>query len=357
MRNPFLVNGVLNATTSINKLEIGEMPTNVVKQNLEGKSAIEIFSTELLVQEIKNRGYQLKLEYDGIEEKLLPYYLEECLFSDDDNIQKAANEILQLFGERLAIILLCLKKGNRKEQVLRKDWDEKHWLFWNQIETVIFVGGLANDKIGQTLKFFVEKVFSEAEEVGYQIILGKDSAFAGLRGCANYLTDSSEREVNLIFDFGQSFTKRSFVETNKFGEKNIVVLDSILSRRVDWDIEDSQCEYKEAVLLNENFVNILSATNEEVIQKGYIIGKEIIISIANYVNDGRIVNRGGYGKLRLIADNYAKYLEERLAQNGYHFSVRLIHDGTAMAAGYSNYNKAVCISLGTAFGVGFPIEK
>ena len=37
------------------------------------------------------------------------------------------------------------------------------------------------------------------------------------------------------------------------------------------------------------------------------------------------------------------------------FKVTLIHDGTAMAAAFSDYPDSICISLGTVFGVGFPV--
>ena len=42
---------------------------------------------------------------------------------------------------------------------------------------------------------------------------------------------------------------------------------------------------------------------------------------------------------------------------GIEYKITMVHDGTAMAAAFSEYPKSVCISLGTAFGVGFPIDK
>ena len=38
-----------------------------------------------------------------------------------------------------------------------------------------------------------------------------------------------------------------------------------------------------------------------------------------------------------------------------HFRIKFIHDGTAMAAAFKEYENSVCISLGTHFGVGFPL--
>ena len=47
---------------------------------------------------------------------------------------------------------------------------------------------------------------------------------------------------------------------------------------------------------------------------------------------------------------YTKVLEKS-------FKIILVHDDTDMAAAFSNYPNSVCISLGTAFGLGFPVIK
>ena len=135
------------------------------------------------------------------------------------------------------------------------------------------------------------------------------------------------------------------------------MLEKIVSQHVEWDISEEDREQDEAVLLNKSVLEIINKTIIEVSKKGYDISPEIIISIANYVQNGKIVNRGGYGKLRLIAPNYSNYLEKELKKmHQKDFSTMLIHDGTAMALGFGDYKKSACISLGTAFGVGFPPE-
>ena len=60
--NPFLKEGVLSTNASINKLIIAKMPECTVTQPLAGKSAQEIFSTDLLIQEIKNNAKQLQID-------------------------------------------------------------------------------------------------------------------------------------------------------------------------------------------------------------------------------------------------------------------------------------------------------
>ena len=356
--NPFLKEGVLSTNASINKLIIAKMPECTVTQPLAGKSAQEIFSTDLLIQEIKNNAKQLQIDISALEEKSLPLYLENCLESTDSNVRAAAHSIMKLFGERLAVILLCLKEGSPENRSARSDWTTEEWDYWHSLQHIILVGGLASPPLGEQLKYYVERVFLSSGKRPYTIILGKDSTYAGLRGCTTYLEDIPPTQVNLIFDYGQSFIKRSYAIMDGKKVRDIVILGKTLSRHVEWDIQDADFEKKEALELNRYFLETITRTVHEVENRGLEIHPHIILSIANYVKNGIIANRGGYGKLRLIAPDYAQYLSKQLKEclgKDYYFT--MLHDGTAMAAGYADYDNSVCISLGTAFGVGFPASN
>ena len=343
------------------------MPICSVSQPLAGKSAQDIFSTSLFIREIKNSADRLQLDVSSLEEKSLPLYLENSLESSSPYVRAAAHDILKLFGERLAVIFLCLKEGSPENRMARPDWTDKEWAYWNSLKRIILVGGLASPPLGEHLKYYVEQVFKSSGKQPYAIILGKDSTYAGLRGCATYLRNSPENiqdgalenspssHVNLIFDYGQSFIKRSYVVMEGQELKDIVILGKTLSRHVDWDIQDPALEEAEAHALNQYFLETIDRTVREVEARSLSIRPHIILSIANYVKDGKIANRGGYGKLRLIAPDYASYLSSCLKEYfGRDFYFTLLHDGTAMAAGYADYQQSACISLGTAFGVGFP---
>ena len=72
--------------------------------------------------------------------------------------------------------------------------------------------------------------------------------------------------------------------------------------------------------------------------------------------DGKIYDaRGGYAKLCTLSHNYAGYLaaalEKRLHRG---IIIKLVHDGTAAALYYKGAKNSVCITAGTALGVGFP---
>lgn len=358
MNNPFVKNDFLCLNASINKLIIEKMPTDIVKQNLQGKTALEIFSTQLFIEEIRKNYKGLKLDIDKIVDKILPQHLEKCLESDDDSAKEVANDIVRLFGERLAVILLTLKKGEHANRLKRKDWDDEHWDYWNKIENAVLVGGLASLMLGEKLKYYIEKVFMESKENCYNIKLVKNSADVGIIGCSTYVQAENERDFYLIFDFGQTFIKRSLVKIEDKKIKDIIKLDKILSMHVKWEFEDDEEEKHEAVELHNHLLNSIIDAINILEEKSSSIGEHIVISIANYVENGVFANRGGYGKLRLLSDNYEIYLANALSQElNKSFKITLVHDGTAMAAAFSNYSNSVCISLGTAFGVGFPIGK
>ncbi len=347
---------MLSTNASINKLIIAEMPACTVTQPLAGKSAQDIFSTDLFIQEIKSAAGRLHIQAASLEEKSLPLHLEYSLESDDAHVRAAAHDILKLFGERLAVILLCLKEGSPANRRARPDWGDEEWNYWSSLKRIILVGGLASPPLGEQLKYYVEQVFRASGKSPYAIVLGKDSTYAGLRGCTTYLQDDSRTgQANLIFDYGQSFIKRSYAIMDGHRVQDIIILGKTLSRHVEWDVKDPLVEEAEAQALNRYFLDTITRTIHEVEGRGLLIPPHIVLSIANYVKNGQIANRGGYGKLRLIAPNYAQYLSSCMKERfGRDFFFTLLHDGTAMAAGYADYKESVCISLGTAFGVGFP---
>ena len=353
MNNPFIENGFLCLNVSINKLFIAKMPTDKVKQDLQGKSALDIFSTQLLIDEIKMNATKLGLDLTNIEEKTLPQYLDNLLDSPNLTVKETAENIVKKFGERLGVILLTLMKGDEENRLKRSDWNDSNWDYWKTIKNVILVGGLASSKVGEKLKYYAQKVFSDSGNECYNIILNKDSSNVAIKGCATYIENPINNKEYLIFDFGQTFIKRSIVKINNNQVSNINTLDKVLSNNVDWDNSDIEKEKEEANKLNNHIIDVITDT----INKADInnIGDTIVISIANYVRNGLLANRGGYGKLRLLTNNYEEFLSSEIyKKTNTKFTIKLIHDGTAMAAAFSNYSDAVCLSLGTAFGVGFP---
>lgn len=66
MNNPFLINGSLIPNVSINKLYIAYIPPHIINENLEGKYAGDIFSTQLYKW---NKSTSINLNLSNIQEK------------------------------------------------------------------------------------------------------------------------------------------------------------------------------------------------------------------------------------------------------------------------------------------------
>ncbi|WP_243129631.1 hypothetical protein [Clostridium sp. HBUAS56017] len=255
--------------------------------------------------------------------------------------------------------MLTLKKAENENRLKRKEWGDKEWEFWSTIENIILVGGLASSNIGESFKYYIEKVFKDSGEKSYNIMLIKDSSNIGINGCAAYIKGVSKGKTYLIFDCGQTFIKRSLVKIDDSGVRDIRNLTKVLSKHVEWNFKNIEEERNEAGNLHKHILNtILDTVEIAKEEENDNIGDTIVINIANYVRNGAFANRGGYGKLRLIAHDCEKYLSsvlyEKLKKS---FCIKLVHDGTAMANAFLDYPNSVCISLGTAFGVGFPVKN
>ena len=127
---------------------------------------------------------------------------------------------------------------------------------------------------------------------------------------------------------------------------------------MEWYVDDEDERRRQAEELHAYIVESIIDTYQEALKYG-TIRWEIIISMASYVIDG-IVNdtRSGYAKLFVLSDNYAGYLAKALEDRlGRTINIRLVHDGTAAALYYKGAENAVCITAGTALGVGFPEIK
>ena len=200
------------------------------------------------------------------------------------------------------------------------------------------------------------EVFDMAGESVYNISLFENSSHIGAMGCAKLITESDKNFA--VLDMGQTNIKRCLL-TKRSGElSNINVLETMPSINMELDFSDSVENYSRAFELHRYLVNILADTCKDIELKRGETG-EVIVSIANYVVGGTLNTfRGGYAKLSLLGHDYASLLSDELSSRLHRpMRVRLLHDGTAIALNFAGQKDTVCLSLGTAFGVGFPPER
>ncbi len=346
----------IDAECSMNKVVLAKLPVRGIEPEIEGCMAGDIFSTKVINDYIKDNAKYLKIDVTNANSKELSKVVSLYLESNNKELNSKANEIVKKFGHRLGLILLTLKTGLKENREARRNWTDEHWKYWAQLENVILVGGLANGIFGEKLKEYALEVFKMANVKPYNILLFSNSSHIGIMGCATQIKQKDGRF--LVFDFGQTNVKRGVVEKKNGHVVSEKRLDNIPSLHMQIIFDDPKEEESESHLLDRFIVKTITDTYKEVDKKGSHLKNEIIMGIANYTVAGKLnAVRGGYCKMSGIADNYADYLSNKLSGIlGENEKVTLIHDGTANALYFKQYKNSVCISMGTAFGVGFPLQ-
>jgi hypothetical protein len=331
--NPFKENGAMLPIASINSLFVDDT------------TAYDLFRPQLLLEEIENNKDELGLN-SVIQEDLFDAF-NGCLASEIDSIKWKANEIAIEFGDRLAKVLSTLKKPSELSVNNRTNWTKEHWDYWKTIKRLYLVGGLTSPLLTKIFLERIKMMFKEKEIKDFHITFVEGSINLGTKGLST-LCGNGEF---LLFDFGQTNIKRA----HHIKESQITVLDhylpTIKSDYLFYKFKDDEELLQIAKLLDNYILNVILNTMKEVGFKGH----EVLMSIANYVNNGVIFKqRGGYGKLALLCDSYEIHLSERLSQVlDRKITVKLHHDTSAMAYSFKNNEKTAVISLGTAFGVAF----
>lgn len=353
MNNPFISRTdtgreYLTSNCSLNKVKIDKLPLYGVEDEIEGKSVKEIFGAGIIIEDIIENAEQLHIIVEDYIKMDLPKILGERLHQGN----ACAEAMAKKYGERLGMLLLVLKTSLKENRQARKDWNDSEWEYWANIKNVIFAGGLASGYLGKYLIDTARTVFARAGVKSYNIIRNENSSKIGALGCLTEVMDDDK--VHILFDLGQTKIKR-VISIEEDNETKLIELESRKSINMEWKVEDYDERVRQANELHEYLVNLIVETYKEAEKYGKV-GWEIVISIASYVIDGQInKDRGGYAKLCELGDNYAGILahalESILSTN---IMIQLVHDGTAVALYYKNYDDAVCITMGTALGVGFP---
>lgn len=347
----------LTANCSLNKVRFAKLPLYGIEDEMEGKQMSELFGAGIIIDEMEKNADALGINLSEHKRMDLPKLLDEKL--DEENAE--AIRIARKYGNRLGMFLLVLKTGLPENRAVREDWTNAHWEHWANIETIYLAGGLACGRMGEYMLMVVRELFEKANVPLYNIVRNTDSSQMGAMGCLSQLED--DEDVHILFDFGQTRIKRLIAvrrdndekQENLKKEYTLINLPSIKSINMDLYIENEAEKRRQAEELHEYIVESILETYEEALKYG-TIRWEIIISIASYVMDGKIYDaRSGYAKLCVLSENYAgflaKELEDRLDRT---ISIKLVHDGTAAALYYKGAKNSVCITVGTAFGVGFP---
>lgn len=359
MNNPFLFYSeeekteYVTSLCSVNRGVIAYIPVRGIADDIIGKSVNEIFSAGLITQEIKTLAGRWNVDLSSYTDKDMPKFLDDAAYSNDIIQKTMADSIVRKFGNRLGVILLTLKQGHELNRQARKDWESVHWDYWASIKSVILTGGLSSGLLGRRFKEQILYVFDMAGEKPYNINLYDNGSHLGVMGCAKLLPDTCSGAA--VLDFGQTNLKRSVIRKRRGDISEFIQLRTRPSLYMELDTSDSPENHKAALELHKYLVKVVADTCREAMGSGELCNN-IVISIANYTVGNRLFkDRGGYAKLYNLSEEYGNLLAHDVSSVLHQqIRIRLVHDGTAIALNFNDREDTVCLSMGTAFGVGFP---
>lgn len=358
MKNPFLSvsdrdqTEYTSARCSLNRAVLKKLPLYGIEDAIEGMTFNEIFSTPAIVAEIRRASRRYGIDLSDEPDYMLPRLLNEAIESDNPRYRQLAARVVKKFGNRLGLLLLTLKKGERENREARNDWDDACWEYWRSLKTVILTGGLASSMLGRRFKEDIQTIFDMAGEKPYQIMLFDNGTYVGMMGLAQRLM--KDDMTSLVLDFGHTGIKRAVIKKRGGEIADFTAQESLPSLHMKSHFDSEEEKRREAIELHRYIVNTIAASFRAAPDPS-ALDDTILISIANYTHNGLLNSkRGGYAKLCTINTDYAAVLEDDLSGELHRdIKVRLVHDSTASALYFADVEQSVCITLGTGFGVGF----
>lgn len=333
--NPFKVNNQIIPKASINSVYVDDI------------LASDLFRSTILIEEIKKNAQLLGISSSINDEHILSVFNDK-LISKNKRIYSLANQLAVSFGDKLAKVILTLINPTDLSISNRLNWDSTHWDFWKNIKRIFLVGGLTSPIMTNIFYQQIIHLLEDNNVRNLRISFIEESSELGTKGLC-YLVKNGEY---LLFDFGQTFIKRRHHIKDNKDTLIDTVLPALKSKFLFYKKKNTDEVKALAYRLDMYIINVILDTIQEVDFKG----NNIIVGIANYINSGKIYSaRGGYGKLAYVDDNYQSYLSIVFSKKlGKKINILLYHDTSAMALNFKNEDNCAVISLGTAFGIGFP---
>lgn len=341
----------LNA--SVNRVQLVELPGLPVDPGVLGKRAYHLLSTPALIRYA--RAYPAlalpELPLDEAQTRLtLPRRVAEALESADPAARAAAREVARRLGRNLGYILLALRRGDAANRAARLDWGAPEWARWARICQVWVGGGLASGAFGALL---VTEARALLAELGYGDARLERAAYGSalaLVGAARYVP--AEAAGALCCDFGHTLVKRAVVY---LADGALTRLELLAPVPIPWRWENTPQSSASiaAVQVREFVVETLARSVAEACARGSVLSPEVLVSVAAYVQGGRLLGNGVYAQLQQLAADVGALVGAGLTP----FRVHFLHDGAAAAAVYAGAPAAAVIVIGTALGIGFPPES
>lgn len=338
---------------SVNRVRIVDLPGLPVDDGVRGQAAYHLLSKEAVARYALEQAAALRLSEALLEDtpearRDLPLYVDAALSSLDVSARTVAEGIAARLGRNLAYILLTLHRGDACNRAARADWTAAEWDLWASIRTIWLGGGVLSGMLGQQL---VGHAAALLAELGYadalRVALTPYRREMALLGAGRYAPEAAT--VALCFDFGQTMVKRGRLLL----EHGVITgLDALSALPTDWVFHNDPT----AALRydGEEVLAFVAGVLARTVEEAGACDAELLLSVAAYVDGGRLLGNGIYARMSTLAEDIRPLLAAAMQSRcGAASRIHLIHDGTAAAALHAGEAHAAVIVAGTALGVGF----
>ncbi len=320
---PFIKNGTMIPNASLNQVEISTENGYI--------ACSEILSSQFLRQTLQDCLHELNIP------------LQNDIYDQCASLINRYKELQDRINQRICWTKsLILGLHFHDERIRRHSWNQRQWEAWQNIDHLVLCGGLMESSLGPIILAQLQKSIPQIH-----LEISAHSKNMSIIGAAKRM--SLQCKQALLFDFGHTLVKRGKM-VHQNDSSTIYFDQAIPASFTQWILQPT---LEDAKSLHTMIFDILVQTiheNEHLCETEINIG----MSIANYVDQGILIDRGGYGKLLKITDNYEKYLTAELFKKfNKPIFLKLIHDTTAASFDLPNNPHSALISFGTTLGVGF----
>ncbi|MCU0519837.1 MAG: hypothetical protein MUF84_03990 [Anaerolineae bacterium] len=354
------------STASINRVVIVDLPGLAVDSTVRGEQAYHLLSLPTLIRYALERAAALKLplalrsadpELPAVRRDV-PRWVDAALSSADPEVHSAAWSIAERLGRNLGYVLVALHRGDAVNRAARPDWTEAEWSHWHSIRHVWLGGGIVSGDLGRAMLHHARTVLAESGCADMQLDLTIHQLHMAVLGAARYLpraTDATKAQRALIFDLGHTSVKRGVLTYSDDAVVHVAYLPAV---PVAWRWRNSPDASRDidGHQVLDFVVSVICATMDDAARQGWQVDSRIAMSIAAYVDGGRLLGNGMYARMSTLADDVRPLIAAGVATAcRWRPELTVIHDGTAAAAVHAGgVGPSAVVVVGTALGVGFP---
>jgi hypothetical protein len=343
---------------SVNRVHVVDLPGLPIDDEVRDRRAYELLSSRAVIRYAREQAEALRLPaayaQDGVQTRLeLPRFVDACLNSPDERARAAAQAIGRRLGRNLGHVLLALRRGDAVNRTARPDWTDQDWERWAGIKRVWLGGGMVSGRLGERIVAHARAFLTQAGYAEHpRVALTSHPAVVTLLGAGRYLPATMRHA--LCLDFGHTRVKRACLGF-KDGTLTRLRRYAPLPTGLDWLSAPCNPNPDTGRWVLDFMAAAVAQTLDECRNDGLNPGADLMLCVAAYVREGRLLGNGLYANLSTLSDDAQPLLAEAIrARIGQPVRVHLIHDGSAACAVHAGEPNTAVILVGTALGIGFP---